>query len=151
MPKYILFSTKKVEKPTVLSSQVGASAPSCPPLRTPMWIAILIQNLKCSNYFFPGMHRLGEGRTSHISSSVVGISSHRIVLRNRKIHRRSRTWRHTPQRTEETRRQKFACWGNFVEHFHQTAICPWELFLTNDVNFITRSNPSYDVIAVTMC
>ena len=32
MPKNILFSTKKVEKHTILSSQGGASAPSCPPL-----------------------------------------------------------------------------------------------------------------------
>ncbi len=38
MPKNILFSFKKVEKHTILDGQGGggASAPSCPPLRTPM-------------------------------------------------------------------------------------------------------------------
>jgi len=34
--KNILFSLKKVEKHTILASQGGASAPSCPRLRTSM-------------------------------------------------------------------------------------------------------------------
>jgi len=36
MPKNILFSFIKVKKHTILAGQGGSSAPSCPPLRTPM-------------------------------------------------------------------------------------------------------------------